>query len=99
MPTMCELKTNELLNGLVKVKEFGKYGLTRASGEPVCTCMYDEIEKIEDVFKVCLNGYWGVMDSNGQILCPCRYTNLLQIDHGGAYCAMDDDVYYIRFKQ
>ena len=94
----CEQMSVELLNGLVKVKELGKYGLARLTGELVCPCMYDEIETISDSFKIKIDQYWGVMDANGKILCPCNYTDLLQIDQGGAYCAMDEDVYYIRFK-
>lgn len=93
--TIC----SENMGGLVKVRNVEKYGLAKLTGELICPCIYDEIETIKNSFKVKLGNLWGVMDANGKVICPCKYSNLIQIDDGGAYCEMDDDVYYIRFKQ
>ena len=94
-----EVVSLENMDGLVKVRNVEKYGLAKLTGELICPCIYDEIEAIKNSFKVRMDRHWGIMDITGKVICPCKYERLIQIDDGGAYCEMDEDVYYIRFEQ
>lgn len=97
--TFYERVSAEIMKGILRVSKMGKVGLVSITGETVCPCIYDAIETIGSNFKVRLGRYWGIMDMSGNLLCPCNYINPLHVDEGGIYCEMDEDVYYIRFKQ
>ena len=96
-------KYNQLKYLSLPFLEDEKYGLIDLNESEILPFQYEEINFIDDIFKVAQNGKYGFINSEGREIFPCKYSYLgeyceglarfeLSLLHEDVYIGLDGDL-------
>ena len=81
LDTIFEFVEDPSYNGLIKVKQNGKYGFADTTGKMVIPCQFDDASRFTGaVNEVKLGGKEGLINEKGEILIPMEYDNILWME-------------------
>lgn len=85
--------------GMLWVKQGGKYGFINQREEIIVPCIYDAVRSFfNGRAAVKLNGKWGFIDHSGKVVIPLKFDDVLNFDFYTCYVCEGNEKFYINMS-